>query len=796
MKFSLSWLKEHLDTEASADEIADALTALGLEVEGVSDVAAVLAPFKVAYVVEAAPHPNADRLRVCTVDTADGRVQVVCGAPNARTGMKGVFAPVGLTIPGTGLLLKPSQIRGVESQGMLVSEREMGLSDEHDGIIEMPADAPIGKPFAEILGLNDPVIDIAITPNRGDCFAVRGVARDLAAKRMGRLKPKPVEAIPGRFDSPIGVEIEDPAACPMFAGRMIRGVSNGPSPDWLQRRLKSVGLRPISALVDVTNFLTLDRARPLHVFDAAKLKGGLHARRARPGETLEALDGKTYTLDPEICVIADDGGTVGLGGVMGGMASGCTEATHDVFIECALFDPIRTAQTGRKLGIVSDARQRFERGVDPEFVRPGLELATAMILDLCGGAPSAVITRGAPPKISRRLELRSGRLRKLAGIALGEEEAAEILRALGAEVSLRGGTLVVETPSWRPDLSGEADLIEEIVRVKGLEHIPATPLPQPEHLKPALSGRQSRVRIARRALAARGLLETVSYSFISGAEARLFGQEIPSLRVVNPIAADLDVMRPNLLASLIAAARRNALRAQDDIALFEIAPQYAGTRPEDQSMVAAGLRRGFYQPRQWAGQAREADVFDVKADAMALLDALKAPLSSAQIAAEAPHWYHPGRSGTIRLGPKTVLASFGELHPELLGALDLKGRAVAFEIHLDRIPEPKSRSRTRPPLEMSALLPVNRDFAFIVDEAVGADAVIRAARGADKALIADVRIFDLFTGEGVGPGKKSLALTVRLQPRDKTLTEAEIDAVADRIVGAVAKATGGSLRSG
>ena len=799
MKFTLSWLKDHLETEANAAEISDALTDLGLEVESVTDRASSLAPFKVCHVIEARPHPNADKLRVCDVETAEGRMQVVCGAPNARTGMKAVFAPMGSTIPGNGMVLKPSQIRGVESQGMLVSEREMGLSDEHDGIIELPADAVVGDGFAGLFGLDDPVFDIAITPNRGDCLAVRGIARDLAAKGLGRLKPQVIEPVEGYFDSPIKVATLAPEACSMFAGRLVRGVKNGPSPQWLQRRLRAVGQRPISALVDITNLLSLDRGRPLHVFDAAKISGDLIARFARQDETVEALDGKTYHLDADMCVIADAKGAAGIAGIMGGIPTSVSEDTTDVFIECALFDPLRIAQTGRRTGIVSDARQRFERGVDPEFVLDGLEAATRLVLELCGGSPSHRLVAGSPPAARPNLELRPGRLEKLAGISISEANATSILEALGAKVAIlptpHGSVLSVSPPSWRPDLFGEADLIEEIVRLIGLDAIQSMPLPQLAVPRPALTSRQARPRIARRALAARGMNETVSFSFIPEDHAKLFGELAVGVQLINPISADLNTMRPNLLASLASAALRNARRSFDDVALFEVGPQYAGTGAGDQALVAAGIRHGLYQPRHWAGPAREVDAFDAKADAMAVLDALKAPIASAQIVAEAPHWYHPGRSGTLRLGPKMVLAHFGELHPAFVSAMDLKGRLVGFEVFLDNLPEPKSRTRARARLDAADLLPVTRDFAFLVNQSVSADALLRAVKGADKVLITDAQVFDVFVGEAVGIEMKSVALSVRLQPREKTLTEAEIEAVSAKIVAAVAKTTGGSLRS-
>jgi len=798
MKFTLSWLKDHLETDATIDEISVALTDLGLEVESIEDKAAGLAAFKVAYVIDAQPHPNADKLRVCQVDTGNGTIQVVCGAPNARTGMKAVFAPSGTTVPGTGLLLKPTTIRGVDSNGMLVSEREMGLSQDHDGIIDMPADAPVGVPFAELLGLNDPVFDIAITPNRSDCLGVRGIARDLAAKGLGALKPLADIALPLAGPCPIPVALEFEAgtedACPIFAGRLVRGLKNGPSPDWLQRRLRAVGLRPISALVDITNFISLDRGRPLHVYDAAKLNGTVRARLGRAGESFQALDGKVYEAGPAMCVIADDAAVLGFGGVMGGEATGCTDTTTDVFIESALFDPIRTARTGRATGIVSDARYRFERGVDPEFVIGGLDLATKLVLDLCGGQPTEAVVAGQVPNWRRDLQLRPGRLNRLTGIGMTEAEAARILEQLGCAVTDANGTFLVVPPSWRPDIHGEADLIEEVVRVAGLEKVPSVSLPRPGSPEPAITPAQARVRSAKRAAARRGLVEVLTFSFMPGEEAEHFGGS--KAKLSNPISADLNALRPSLLPNLIKAGQRNADRGFDDLALFEAGPQFHGPKAGDQTLCVAGLRRGKTGPRHWAERPRDADVFDAKADALAILAELGIAAEQAQVTADAPSWYHPGRSGVLRLGPKMVLATFGELHPRVLQALDAKGRHVAFEIVLDQLPPAKAKaSRSRPALNLPPLMPLERDFAFLVDQDVPADKLVKAARGADKALIDDVAVFDLFAGAGVPEGKKSVALAVRLQPREKSLTDAEIEAFSAKLVGAVAKATGGLLRS-
>ena len=810
MKFTLSWLKNPLETDASLDAVVEKLTMLGLEVEGVEDPARKLEVFSVAKVLEAGPHPDADKLQVLKVEAlVEGEVkqlQVVCGAPNARAGMTGVFAPPGATIPVNGMVLKPTKIRGVESNGMMCSERELELSDEHEGIIDLKGDWKVGTPAAEVLGRNDPVIEIAITPNRPDCLGVYGVARDLAAAGLGRLLEGDLTSVEGKFESPLGIELDFPAdaasACPVFAGRLIRGVKNGPSPEWLQTYLKAVGLRPINALVDITNFISLDRARPLHVYDAAKLKGNIRARLGRKGETLLALDGKTYEMGPHFTVIADDEKVLGLGGVMGGEESGSTEETTDVFVESAYFDPYRTARTGRDTGIVSDARYRFERGVDPEFVLPGLELATKMILDMCGGEPSNVVVAGKVPDTSKMIEFDPARIEKLTGLSLPKSEAVTILTALGFGVSDAGALLSVTVPSWRPDIDGAADLVEEVVRVHGLSEVKSTPLPRLHAVaKPVLSPRQRRERTARRALAARGLVEAVNWSFIAEREAGLFGggNATPALKLANPISAEMSHMRPSLLAGLIAAAGRNMARGVSDVAMFEVGQQFESDEPSGQVLAATGLRRGTARPqgagRHWQGKAGPVEAMDAKEDAVALLSALGAPVASFQIAADAPSWYHPGRSGVFRLGPKNIIGYFGELHPRVLDAMDVAGPIAGFEIFPDAIPEPKRKAtRAKPPLDMSDLQPLRRDFAFVVAESVTADQVIRAARGADKKLITDVSLFDVFEGGSLGEGQKSLAIEVTLQPVEKTLTDEEIDAVSKKIVAAVEKATGGTLR--
>ena len=798
MKFTLSWLKEHLATEASLEDILVTLTCIGLEVESVEDKAAELSAFTVGHVLQAEKHPNADKLRVCQVATKDGQVEVVCGAPNARAGIKVAFAPVGAVVPATGLELKAGAIRGVTSNGMLCSSRELKLGDDHDGIMELPEGAAVGAPLAEVLGLNDPVIDIAITPNRGDCNAVAGVARDLAAAGLGHVVTPAVEPVAGSFASPVGVALDFPAgaesAAPLFEGRVIRGVKNGPSPAWLQNRLRAVGLRPVSALVDVTNLISLDRARPLHVFDVARLKGALKARFAKAGESLVALDGKTYALDEETVVIADDAAARAIAGVMGGEESGCTDATTDVFIEAALFDPVRVATTGRRLGINSDARYRFERGVDPAFNRAGLEMATRLILDLCGGEASEVLSAGAAPAWRREIAFDPALVKKLTGLDLPATETLRILGDLGFSI---GGAapFKLTPPSWRPDIHGAADLVEEVVRIHGLDAIPSVALPRAHEVTRAgLSPQQRRHREARRALGGRGLVEAITYSFTPRADAALFGGGDEALMLANPISSDLDAMRPSILPGLLAAARRNAARGVTPQHLFEVGAVFLSPAETDQPVMAGGVRAGA-AARRWSGAAAAPDAFMAKADALALIEALGGPTGNLQVWTDAPDWYHPGRSGQLKLGPKTVVARFGELHPRVLQAMDLKGPIAAFEVFLDAIPMPRAKAtKTKAALVLSDYPAVERDFAFVVEARVTAADVTKAAAGADKALIDSVDVFDVYEGAGVGERRKSLAIAVRLQPKDRTLTDAEIDAVGQKIIAAVTKATGGALR--
>ena len=788
MKFTLSWLKKHLDTTASLEDITRTLTMVGLEVEGVEDPAAKFAPFAVVHVAEAKQHPNADRLRVCQLETKDGPVQVVCGAPNARTGLKAVLAPNGSLIPGTGAVLKAGEIRGEKSNGMLVSEREMGLSEESDGIIEVPDHFAVGTPLAEVLGLNDPVIEIKLTPNRSDCAGVRGIARDLAAAGLGTLRPLNTEPVSGSFASPLKVAIEDLNACPQFVGRTIKGVKNGPSPKWLQDALKAIGLRPISALVDITNYFAFDLARPLHVFDLGKIKGDtLTVGLSKGGEMLQALNDKVYELQPGMIVLKDANGVQGLGGVVGGSSTGCDDATTDVFLEAALFDPGLIAKTGRLLGVMTDARYRFERGVDVAAVQSYAEAATRMILELCGGQASELVTAGQIPQWERSYQLSPDRVQTLGGVDVPQDEQHRILSVLGFK--LAGDK--VSPPSWRPDIHGEPDLVEEILRIKGFDCIPAISLPRSNAMPAAaVTPLARKLTAARRAAAARGLLEAVTYSFIDEKVAQLFAPVDPALIIVNPIASDMNVMRPGVLPGLLTAAQRNADRGYPHVALFEIGPAFTANGESD---VLAAIRVGEAVPRQPQGGARNVDVFDAKADALALLDVLGVATGNLQVSTDAPGYYHPGRSGCLRLGP-TIIAQFGEIHPATRKALGLKQVAVALEIFTDRLPAARSKGTAKPFLHLCAFQPVQRDFAFVVKDDVTAEKLVKAIKGAEKDLISGITVFDEYKGKGLEDGQKSLALGVTLQPKDKTMTDAEIEAICQKIVAAVAKAVGGDLR--
>lgn len=798
MKFTLSWLKDHLDTQASVDEITYALTDLGLEVEEVSNPAERLAEFTIGKVVSAEKHPDADKLKVCQVATAEGETQIICGAPNAREGITVVIAKPGVYVPGIDTTIGVGKIRGIESYGMMCSEREMELSEEHDGIIELPS-GEVGQSYTDWLAENDPakvdpVIEIAITPNRPDALGVHGIARDLAARGLGKLKTPDRHHVESQFPCPIAIRIDDDTrkdGCEVFAGRLIRNIENGPSPQWLQDRLRAIGLRPISKLVDITNFFTYDRNRPLHVFDADKVEGNLRVHRTRGGEVLTGLDDKEYTFAAGQVVISDDQGVESIGGIMGGLATGCTLETTNVFLEAAVWDHIQIAMTGRALKINSDARYRNERGIDPAYNMQALEDAAQMILDLCGGEASSIVVAGEVPNVARAYELDPKRLQSLVGMEIPESEQRQILTSLGFR--LEGNT--AQVPSWRPDVLGTADLVEEVARVASLTKLPAKPLPRPSEgvPRPILSPMQKREAAARRSTAALGYNECVTYSFIDEASARLFGGGEDATRLANPISSEMSHMRPDLLPGLLQAAARNQARGFMDMALFELGHVFSGGEPGEQGTQVAGLLVGRTGPKDVHGASRAVNVFDAKADAEAILAAMGAP-AKAQIRRDGPGWWHPGRHGVICLGPKKVLGIFGELHPRVLQAMDVKGPAMAFTLFPEDIPLPRKSGATRQALELNDLQAVERDFAFVLDADVAALDVVNAAGGADKALISEVRVFDEFIGGSLGEGKKSLAITVRLQPSEKTLTEKDIEAVSSKVVGKVEKATGGVLR--
>lgn len=797
MKFTLSWLKSHLETDASIDDILYALTDLGLEVEGVENPAEKLRDFTIGFVASAEKHPDADKLRVCQVETMDGPTQIICGAPNAREGITVVVASPGTYVPGIDTTIGVGKIRGVESFGMMCSEREMELSEEHDGIIELPS-GEVGQSFTDWLAENDPakvdpVIEIAITPNRPDALGVRGIARDLAARGLGKMKDRTVDPVPAAFKADIGVTIDTDTldGCPVFCGRVIRGVKNGPSPQWLQDQLRVIGLRPISFLVDVTNFFTYDLNRPLHVFDLGKVMGDLRVHRAKGGETLVALDDKEYTLQKGQMVISDDNGPESIAGVMGGLETGCTEETTDVFIESAYWDPVQIAYTGRALKINSDARYRFERGVDPAFTPEGLEHAVRMIVDHAGGEASELVQAGDVPDTSRVYKLDAKRVISLVGMDIPEAEQRQTLTALG--FTLDGD--IAHVPSWRPDVMGEADLVEEVARVASLTKLAGKPLPKAEDgvPKPILTSSQRRASIARRSVAALGYNECVTYSFIDKAAATLFGGGDDATMLENPISSEMSHMRPALLPGLLQAAARNQARGFMDVALFEVGDAFHGGEPGEQHQMVTGLLVGRTGPKDVQGESRAVDVYDAKADAEAVLSALGAP-AKVQIMRGADDWWHPGRSGKICLGPKKVLGVFGEIHPKILRELDVKGPAVGFTLWPAEIPLPKNKSANKGAMQVTDLQAVERDFSFVVDANVEALTLVNAAAGADKALIENVRVFDEFIGGSLGDGKKSLAITVRLQPADKTLKEDDIAAVGAKIVEKVVKATGGELR--
>jgi phenylalanyl-tRNA synthetase beta chain len=809
MKFSLSWLFEHLETSASLEDISEALTRIGLEVEQIEDKSKTLSHFVVAQIVSAKPHPNADRLKLCTVDDGSGElIQVVCGAANARENLKSVFARAGTFIPGKNFTLGIGQIRGVESFGMLCSAEELGVCGDSTGIMELPADASIGQSYADYAGLSDPVIEINLTPNRADCAGIHGIARDLAAAGLGVFKNNPLLPLRATDPNPVTVliKLDDPGLCPAFAWIVVRGIQNQRTDKSISQKLQGIGHNPINAAVDVTNFLTFDRGRPLHVFDAAKIRGDLVVRHALQDETFKALDGKTYSLNPSMVVIADDNGVQSLAGIIGGQDTGVDENTTDIIIESALWDPLNIARTGRALGIITDARYRFERGVDPDFCLPGLEQAARLITDICGGTSSQRGLAGDIPDHGRVIAFPWSEIKRLSGVEIPRPEAKAILQDLGFLLSGTGDLIRVSPPSWRADVGGKADLVEEVIRIAGLERVTPQPLP-------SLSGRgkspsqtllQRRSRLARRVLAARGLSEAMTWSFIAHDEAMLFGGGDASLRLSNPIASDLSDMRPSLLPGLLKAAQRNADRGFGDVALFEVGQCFISDEPNGQTMKAAGLRRNMAKlegtGRHWqsageASQNRQVDVYDAKADIYAVLTALGVALGGVQILAGGPDFMHPGRSGLLQFGPRNIIGFFGELHPLILQKMGLKGVYSLFEVTLDALPSPKIKAtKIKPKLVLNPLQPLARDFAFVMDKNSSAGDCVKAIEGVDRQLIADVSIFDVYKGPGLDDDKKSLALSVTLQPQDRSLGEADLEALSARIVAEVAKKTGAILR--
>jgi len=801
MKFTLSRLKNHLLTSASLSDIVEKLTAIGLEVEEVDD-RSRYAPFVVARIVSAEKHPNADKLQVLRVDCGAGEaIQVVCGAPNARAGLVGVFAPSGTYIPGTGVSLASSKIRGVESHGMMCSEREIGLSDDHDGIIELSEDMTIGIPYAKWRGLDDPIIDVALTPNRPDCASVHGIARDLAASGLGVLRELYLPPVAGEGSAQIDVILETKSLCSGFAWREMRNVKNVASPPWLCRRLSAIGMRPINAAVDITNYIMHDLGRPLHVFDADKITGNLVVRRAREGETLLALDGKTYALDERVCVIADEAGVQSIAGIMGGEQTGCDENTRNIIIESALWNPANIAATGRRLGIVSEARYRFERGVDPDFAAPGLDAATMMLMEICGGEPSQASHIGFVSHQKKKIHFPLSQIKRLTSLDIAPDRVERILTSLGFEVEEGDAdTISVHVPSWRPDIEGSADLVEEVLRIYGIDKIVPQPLPRPVHIGgKILSEKQARTRLVRRSLAARGMVETINYSFISELAAQHFGGGAPCLKLANPIAAEMSDMRPSLFPGLLLSAQRNANRGFGDVALFEVGDVYQDDTPQGQRRMAAGIRRGTAvmtgAGRFWGGDSPTVNLYDAKADLFAALESCGFEAAKLPLEAGAPAYYHPGRSGTIKLGAKNILAHFGEFHPAVLEVLDVSGSLCGFELFIDALPAVKSKpSKTRPPFSALPLQMVRRDFAFIVDDGVSAATLIRAAAGADKKLIQSVDVFDVYKGAGIEADKKSLAIEVTIQPIERSLTDEEIEALSAKIIANVIKSTGGKLR--
>jgi len=794
MKFTLSWLKEHLDTDASVAEICETLTRIGLEVEEVYNPAANLRGFVAARIESIAMHPDSDHLHVLTVNNGSQKFQVVCGAPNVKLNMVGIFAPEGALIPAYGERLKQVKIRGVDSCGMMCSEKELCVGEDHNGIIELPENTKIGLPATEVLSI-DPVIEVSITPNRAECLGVRGIARDLAAAGLGTLKPLRVRKTEAEFTNPVKVTVECPDECPTYTARYIRGVNNkAETPKWMKDRLNAIGLRTHSPLVDITNYINYDLARPLHAFDADKLRGNLTVKLTCNGEKFTALNEKEYALDDKMLGIYDEDGIQCLGGVMGGLEKGCSENTTSVLLESALFKPECIARTGRRLQIDSDSRYRYERWVDPKSNITGSDYATSLILDICGGEASDLTVVGSEDYKPQVAYLRPERLENFAGIAVPAEKSQEILQNLGFTVTPEHGRLKAVAPSWRGDIECEQDLIEEVVRMTGLDEIPAVSLPHDKFPKEILTPEQHNAVIVKHELASRGMYETVTWSFADSDLAKYFRKGREALLLENPIVKELNEMRPSLLPNLLTAVKNNISRGYGNLALFEVGPEFDGRHPQEQHTAASGVRVGQTAKKDWADSVRSYDIFDVKADALAVIAAAKGPYENPQITADAPEYYHPGRSGTIRLG-KNVLAYFGEIHPAILKELDIKERVVAFEVNLNNIPLPRaSQGKSRKKLELSAFQPVDKDLAFVVDKSVSAAMIMAAARNADRQHITDVRIFDVYEGENVANGKKSVAIGLTFQPAEQTFTDKDIENLMNKVIVEVGKKTGGELR--
>ncbi|MEN2495008.1 MAG: Phenylalanine--tRNA ligase beta subunit [Hyphomicrobiaceae bacterium hypho_1] len=810
MKFTLSWLKDHLETELSLDVISKILSQIGLEVESITDLSDELGAFKVARIVSSRQHPNADKLRICQVEVEHGKpaIEIICGAENAYEGLLTVFAPIGTLIPETGIKLQRKPVRGVVSNGMLVSSSELRLNhiSNHDGIIELSNQHldKIGQRYIDVEGLNDPVIEIGLTPNRPDCTGVRGIARDLAAAGAGRLKPEPkLGKVEGLFGCPVDIELKLEAefkdACPIFAGRYVKGVKNGFSPLWMRQRLLAVGVHTHNALVDITNYICIDRGRPLHVYDADKISNSICLRMTEAGEKLLALDGKLYTSDHNMCAITDNSGILAYAGIIGGQASKCTKETNNVFIECAYFDPVITAESGRKKGISSDARYRFERGVDPGFVERGLDLATDMILKFCGGQPSKKRIVGKPPIKCHSINFNPYYVKKLTGLEVPSEECRRILQEVGCKIDGKGGEYRVFVPSWRNDLHGSADLVEEIIRIIGLDYVPSVALPRKHGVvKPVLTIKQKTSRIVRRALASCGLVEAITWSFLPYQQAMHFGGGSSDLELDNPISVDLASMRPSLLPGLLTAAQRNINRGFPNVALFELGHTYFDNTDKGQSLMASGVRFNTAKlagsGRHWSGNAPLVNIFDVKADFVAVLSSIGIDISRTQITCDTPAWFHPGRSGAIQMGPKLTLGYFGEIHPATLRFLDIKGPAMAFEITLSSLPSKRRNTRSKLPMVTTNLLPIRRDFSFVLDKSVSSNDVVKAIAKSDRSLIRDINVFDVFEGGVLSNSKKSIAIEIIIQPKDTTLTYLEIEAVCSRVIKSVERATGGEIR--